>query len=78
MTCERAIEFYNMLHSRITHFGGDDWFVDRAGIVCTIADVIKEKIFEYSYFIRPPFSSIAGPINPNHNNSAEDYATKDE
>ena len=78
MTREEVFEFYKMLHSRIIHYGGTDWFVDRAGKICSIAEVIKEKILEYSYYIRPRFSSPAGPVNPNHDRSAEDYASKDE
>ncbi len=71
MSCDEAFEFYNMLHSRIIHYGGTDWFVDRAGNLCSLADVIKERIFDYDYFIRPRFSSIAGPVIPNHDNPAE-------
>lgn len=78
MTCEKVFEFYNMLHLRITQHGGTDWFVDRAGIVYSMAEVMEkikeklEKIFDFDYFIRPAFSSSAGPVNPNHYKSAKD------
>lgn len=78
MTCDKVYDFYSMLHSRITQHGGEDWFVDRAGNICSLAEVVKDKILEYSYFIRPHCSSSAGPVNPNHAKTAEDYTAEDE
>jgi hypothetical protein len=77
MTCEEAIRFYKVLHSRIKSTGGEDWFIkvsDKTHPRVEVEDVFKEfdesdnkrLVNGYRYYFRPKYCSEVGPIDPNN------------